>query len=293
MEEEKIKKIKLIMINERALTFNADDYIQLRTKHRMMGKLVGAAVPYPRNITLNGLPALYTDLQTRFMLERGIIELINGKQLTEPPTQEMKDAYENHKIGLVKDAERCFVETRLEVMREKMETIIQGKRAKLIKKGVKEMDIKITAEEILNEEEKRIKSSLSTTVTYAQIPTEHPIKVGSSLIREYPVSNNNRYNVFKDLWQKGFYITNGESFGGDFLVYSDDPMFFHASQIIHVVDVRENFELYFPVSCTRLAVSVKKKCVFAYARDDGKVTYQTLLWDNPKLKELYAGEKHV
>jgi tRNA-splicing endonuclease subunit Sen34 len=293
MEEEKIKKVKLILINERALTFNADDYIQLRTKHRMMGKLIGAAVPYPRNVTLNGLPALFTDIQTRFMLERGIVELISGKQLTEPPTEEMKDAYENHKIGLVKDAERFFVETRLEVMREKMEMIIQGKRAKLIKKGVKEMDIKITADEILSEEEKRIKSSLSATITYAQIPTEHPIKVGSSLIRDYPVSNSNKYKVFKDLWQKGFYITNGESFGGDFLVYSDDPMFFHASQIIHVVDVRENFELYFPVSCTRLAVSVKKKCVFAYVGDDGKVTYQTMLWDNPKLKELYAGEKRA
>lgn len=28
-----------------------------------------------------------------------------------------------------------------------------------------------------------------------------------------------RYKVFKDLWSKGFYLTCGMKFGGDFLVY--------------------------------------------------------------------------
>jgi len=28
-----------------------------------------------------------------------------------------------------------------------------------------------------------------------------------------------RYKVFKDLWSKGFYLTCGVKFGGDFLVY--------------------------------------------------------------------------
>jgi tRNA-splicing endonuclease subunit Sen34 len=28
-----------------------------------------------------------------------------------------------------------------------------------------------------------------------------------------------RYKVFKDLWTKGFYLTCGLKFGGDFLVY--------------------------------------------------------------------------
>lgn len=28
-----------------------------------------------------------------------------------------------------------------------------------------------------------------------------------------------RYAVFKDLWEKGFYLTSGQKFGGDFLAY--------------------------------------------------------------------------
>ena len=30
---------------------------------------------------------------------------------------------------------------------------------------------------------------------------------------------NLRYKVFKDLWEKNFYVSNGEKFGGDFLIY--------------------------------------------------------------------------
>lgn len=28
-----------------------------------------------------------------------------------------------------------------------------------------------------------------------------------------------RYNTFKDLWEKGYFISSGNKFGGDFLVY--------------------------------------------------------------------------
>lgn len=33
---------------------------------------------------------------------------------------------------------------------------------------------------------------------------------------------------------------------------------------------------------------MNKKCVFAYPNDDGSVTYQTLQWDNPRLKQIYC-----
>jgi len=38
---------------------------------------------------------------------------------------------------------------------------------------------------------------------------------------KYPVTSNQRlrYKIYKDLWERQYYITNGEKFGGDFLVY--------------------------------------------------------------------------
>lgn len=287
----KSEKIKLILINERALTFKADDYLKLRTEHRIVGKLMGACVPYPRNVSVNGLPAYYTEYQTRLMLEQEIAELENKKGLMKPPTAEMKKAYNEYQDQLISEAQDPFVESKLGAVRNNMESIIKGKTAKLLKKGVKEEDININADDILKQEEQRLRSTMKTTIGFTQIPTQHPFQLASNIIKDFPVDNMSKYKVFKDLWHKGFYITNGESFGGDFLTYHDDPMYFHASQIVHVIDGNEKFELYFPISCTRLAVSVKKKCVYAYLNEDGDVIYQTMFWDNPKLKEIYAVEK--
>lgn len=42
-----------------------------------------------------------------------------------------------------------------------------------------------------------------------------------------------KYLVFEDLWKKGFYITPGQKFGADFLVYSGN---FFAVGILHIYD---------------------------------------------------------
>lgn len=64
-------------------------------------------------------------------------------------------------------------------------------------------------------------------------------------------------------------------------------MYYHASQIVHVVDPYQQHDVKHLTSCARLSVSVNKKCVFAYLQDDNEtVTYQTLQWDNPKVKQV-------
>jgi tRNA-splicing endonuclease subunit Sen34 len=45
---------------------------------------------------------------------------------------------------------------------------------------------------------------------------------------EYPATSheNLRYRTFKDLWERGHYLTGGQKFGADFLVY---PGMHHSS----------------------------------------------------------------
>ena len=33
------------------------------------------------------------------------------------------------------------------------------------------------------------------------------------------ITNELKFKIFEDLWNKGFYITDGSKFGGDFLAY--------------------------------------------------------------------------
>lgn len=133
----------------------------------------------------------------------------------------------------------------------------------------------------------KIQQSMSSNSVYVQVPTQHPFDVASSTVTNIGVRDNRKYKVFADLYEKGFHITTGDSFGCDFLTYPGDPMFFHASQIVSVVDQHQQFDIKFLISSARLSVSVKKKCVFAYINGEGFVTYQTLQWDNPKLRQLY------
>lgn len=151
------------------------------------------------------------------------------------------------------------------------------------------LEINVTPAQILEQETERIQQSLALhSKTYTQIPTQHPFPVSTNEVDSISVSNENKFRVFKDLWSKGFYITNGDSFGSDFLTYPGDPFHFHASQIVHVVDPNAQLEMNYLVSCGRLSVTVKKACVFAYPNYDGTITYQTLTWDNPKLRDLYG-----
>lgn len=170
-----------------------------------------------------------------------------------------------------------------------MDNIINGKMKKLLKSGApSEAAALITPENILKEETLKIQQSLGTDSVYTQIPTRHAFEVNSELVIDIPVKNLAKYNVFRDLWKKGLYVTSGDSFGCDFLTYPGDPMLFHAAQTVRVIDQSKSLDYKYLISCARLSVSVKKKCVFAYTNDNDSVTYQSLAWDNPKLRELYA-----
>lgn len=76
--------------------------------------------------------------------------------------------------------------------------------------------------------------------------------------------------VFRALWQRGFYITCGSGFGADYLCYPGDPMRHHAHLLVHVplagVPPMNNVER---ACAARLANSVKKTAVLAEAAADG------------------------
>ncbi|VVC45260.1 tRNA intron endonuclease, catalytic domain-like [Cinara cedri] len=72
-----------------------------------------------------------------------------------------------------------------------------------------------------------------------------------------------KYKVFKDLWSKGFYLTCGIKFGGDFLVYEGDPTIHHASYIVNCIDSDEKMF----VSQSRVSSITNKKMVLA--KEDG------------------------
>lgn len=273
------------------MSFNANDYIKLKKDHRIVGKLIGVAPPYPRNVNLIHLPAVYSEYETRLMLEENLIILEEKCDIQKEPTEKMRKDFEKHQAAVNDELLKTCIDNKLKSVKHNMSHIIKGKQKKLLKAGYSESEISISEEDILREEQEKLKQSICPKTYLSQVPTEHPFYSETKRITEFPVKNLSKYKVFKDLWRKKLYITNGDSFGGDFLTYSSDPTLFHASQIIHIVDQNDIFDQYLLTNSSRLSVSVKKKCVFAYVNDEDKIVYQTLEWINPKLREFYTREK--
>lgn len=80
------------------------------------------------------------------------------------------------------------------------------------------------------------------------------------------------------MWEKGYYITPGTKFGGDYLVYPGDPVKFHAFFIILCVKSDEKMDMSQIISYGRLGQSVKKTVVLAYFESKNKIAYSSLKW---------------
>eukprot|EP00127_Corallochytrium_limacisporum_P002398 Clim_evm39s119 gene=Clim_evmTU39s119 len=75
-----------------------------------------------------------------------------------------------------------------------------------------------------------------------------------------------RYLVYRDLHARGYWLTSGLKFGGDFLVYHGDPNAFHSQFIAIVIDHDEpHFSMMDLVAAGRLGTSTRKTVLLAMA----------------------------
>jgi tRNA-splicing endonuclease subunit Sen34 len=98
----------------------------------------------------------------------------------------------------------------------------------------------------------------------------------------FPVTKEERHRflVFEDMWRRGYYLTNGSKFGGDFLAYSGDPLQFHAHYVVIVKPNNEELSPLDIISYGRLGVTVKKTPVLASVVDETspRVSYLSIDW---------------
>lgn len=87
-----------------------------------------------------------------------------------------------------------------------------------------------------------------------------------------------RYQVFRDLRGRGFYLTSAGKFGGDFLVYPGDPLRFHAHFIAVCVSLDESVCLLDVLAVARLGSNVKKTVLLCSPGPDARVCYTSLQW---------------
>jgi len=88
-----------------------------------------------------------------------------------------------------------------------------------------------------------------------------------------------RLFTFKDLWNNNYFITEGSKFGGDFLLYSGDPVSYHAKFIVICLHSSKEIEnekrIQDLVARSRLGTCVKKTILFSWLEGED-VKYRSL-----------------
>ncbi|XP_052848515.1 LOW QUALITY PROTEIN: tRNA-splicing endonuclease subunit Sen34 [Drosophila gunungcola] len=271
----------LTLLNGTGFVFNVDDYMELRSKHRIMGAPVGTANTKGWSPNQSTLPVELSKFETQLVLDENIAMLVNKSQsLKARPTEEKLKEYKNDFECQLLGQKKSLKAEKLRETERYMDKILMGKRNKLRKLGKDEMAAALTAQDVLKEMSDNFKFDRQNALV--EVPCEHLKKHSAKLVTGPLVNINSlKYRIFKDLWMRGNFVTSGDAFGADFLVYPGDPLIYHASHIVIVQDAPliKPLEL---VAKVRLSVIVNKRCVFAYENDNSdEIHYQTVAWCNP------------
>ncbi|XP_001238354.3 tRNA-splicing endonuclease subunit Sen34 [Anopheles gambiae] len=277
-----MSRIVVNFMHGRGLIFNAEDYLKLRFEYRIVGNLIGVPVSHPRNVNQQGMPVALSAYEVKLLLDKEIITLVDKTgALQRIPSDEQSQQYGAMVEQQKQEMHMPVVEKRLEAFRKHMPRIIEGKRRKLLKSGVKEEDIHLDPEQLLDQEKKRIMQEKFDQMV--QIPLKYPLTLEfSECSIALSAQEDVKYRVFKSLWQQGGFITTGDAFGCDFLLYPGDPMCFHASHTVHVLagGVSQKLDAKYLIRICRLSVVVNKLCVIAYVDESSdEVHFETLEWE--------------
>ncbi|RUS91624.1 hypothetical protein EGW08_000597, partial [Elysia chlorotica] len=278
------------------------DVQMLREECRIVGKLVGCLPRAPRQNIQLGLPLQLMPEEAKLLVDIGNIIILYKQSYVH------SIKISNFFLTLVQ--QRLYKEHRKEEVSQRMDSIIAGKKAK--KRKLQEelnqsKDGAGAASETMDApEESGSQGALSegkdgadkdidsltvddivTTETSAehslvQIFTQNPWKESYVTYKDwsYPSTERDilRYRVFKDLWGKGFYLTSGSKFGGDFLVYPGDPARYHSHYIAVCRSQFDELPCLDLVSLGRLSSNVRKTALLCAMDRNRKVTYTSLTW---------------
>nr|KAF7417345.1 hypothetical protein H0235_011876 [Vespula pensylvanica] len=275
-----------------------DKIIGKETRLRITGELVGCLPKYPRQEVLSGLPLLLLPEEVSLLLEKKIARVVKYLHLQYPPNESLKETFDKYRQILFMEQERCLKKEKEKQVVAMMDKIVEGKRRKILgietnkRKMRKPLDkdlqealrnIEVNTKDLFDEQMSKL-PKLEKSEALVQTHTEYPWWNWSDfevVQWKYPntLQEKLRYETFKDLWERGYYITNGEKFGGDFLVYPGDPIMFHSQFIIQCKNRNEEIPITELIGQCRIASNVRKTQILATFSEDGKsVKYQSFQW---------------
>lgn len=300
-----------IFDNHYGLIFNPISIRILREEHRIIGCLTGNLPEYPRQNNELGLPLELSLEECCLLSDKKVISLY---KIILP----LEDTDEDYKTYL-NNLENEYEKQKIENGHEKITEILLNRDSILQKTLSKNNEINFENNSFINslletnnawkncsrtleDNEKQILLSIiiqrlkQFTFDYMLIKLSlesQRSNINLQLITTNQLKENLtpieilRCDVFNDLYlnqTKKYWISNGQKFGGDYLIYFDDPSRCHSTFIITCIlrnEIDENLTripLTHLIARCRIAVNVNKTCILA-SRKSSDIEYLTINWN--------------
>ncbi|GAM23733.1 hypothetical protein SAMD00019534_069080 [Acytostelium subglobosum LB1] len=309
-------RIDIYLIGHQGFVWNAQDVETLRFKHRIIGCLIGCVAS--SNVLGGTLPMMLSYEETRLGMEKGWIRLLDQGTMSAPMQAELDQLVLSKQLDSAKQVEELIEKKRQrdqqyreqQQQQQQQGDVDDGVDVKERKQKKQRQDSgSATPNGVVAKQnyEAMVHTTLFTSVadllkdstreTYLACHSnwrqQHAAEIKEvcdiKRLMMYDQESNNksidhdlelRYRVFKDLWEKGYYLTNGTKFGGTFLAYIGDPLHHHSEMIVIVKRPTQQVSSLELISMARLAVNVNKTTLLATTtivdKDDGDDHHQNV-----------------
>jgi tRNA-splicing endonuclease subunit Sen34 len=290
-----------IIEDSKLLVFDPESICKLQEANRICGHLIGSLANNVRQNEYYGSPLMLTNEEAKLLivyLNAASLYKDNTSQCLSSNTHSnsMKIEYEKYLDQFYTEQNEKYKEKRLVELAPLKSKIIDGKRKSLqnkIEKLKLESQTSQTIETLtkLNEDMKALNENHCDSLFANEIKniskvdmlteifllTPKFLKIanhGSNLSNEllFTITShlNYKYVIFKDLWTRGYYLTPGAKFGGDYLVYCGHPSLYHSTYILLCLTVNDfrNMKTRQLIHFGRMSTSVKKTFLLACVHTD-------------------------
>lgn len=267
----RVMTIPINIMAGKPLIFDIHDVVTLREQYHICGTLVGILPQIPQQNVFMGPPLELMPEDVYYLVEElGVAHVVNDKEVHEKTISQLTDQ-DLKSIQHKREAEH---RTQTDQYKEKA----WAKRQQALEKKAKARGEDFVPES--DEKREQVFESMSisseagmsydipSSSTHGNIPNYDANEDGYSEIHKLvKPPNQGSFNMFKYLQGRGYYLSPGLRFGGQFLAYPGDPLRFHSHHTAIGFQNDEKFGVLDIVGGGRLGTAVKKSWVVGAQED--------------------------
>ncbi|KAM8903660.1 tRNA-splicing endonuclease subunit Sen34 isoform 2-T3 [Spinachia spinachia] len=244
----------------------------------LVGALLGSLPRVPRQNLKLGRPLLLLPEEEELLTERQAAAALPSTAYQDGEGAELRLQVTQH----LEDQQRSYEEQSILALEDRKSALLRAMTSSHTESDDEALQSRL---EVLEQSFTFPSSAQAVQVSTARAGLSYRPEARTPLQARWPIRGHDkpschtaRYQVFRDLRGRGFYLTSAGKFGGHFLVYPGDPLRFHAHFIAICLSLEEPVCLLDLLAVARLGSNVKKTVLLCSPGPDGRVRYTSLQW---------------